>query len=98
MKLSSKVLSGAATPKPPNAGIGRVKGVPNKITREVRSMILNALDKSGGVNYLVRQATENPTAFLTLLGKCLPKQITGEDSKDLFPTQIKIELVEPTPR
>lgn len=41
-------------------------------------MILNALDKSGGENYLVKQADENPTAFLTLIGKVLPTTLTGD--------------------
>jgi len=40
-------------------------------------MILGALDKAGGEAYLLRQANENPTAFLVLLGKVLPHQIGG---------------------
>lgn len=42
-------------------------------------MILQALDAKGGVEYLARQADENPTAFLTLIGKVLPLQVTGEN-------------------
>ena len=38
-------------------------------------MILGALDKSGGQEYLEKQATENPNAFMTLLGKILPTQV-----------------------
>jgi hypothetical protein len=51
---------------------GRQKGTPNKHTRAVKDMILEALDKAGGVEYLLTQAGENPTAFLTLVGKTLP--------------------------
>src|SRR3546814_1342435 len=61
-----------------NAGKGRKKGVPNRMTKQVKEMILAALDKAGGVDYLTRQADESPTAFLSLVGKVLPLQVTGE--------------------
>ena len=35
-------------------------------------MILQALDESQGVEYLKQPAVDNPTAFLTLIGKVLP--------------------------
>lgn len=60
-----------------NAGKGRPKGAANKMTRELKEMILEALDKAGGVEYLVRQADEKPVAFLGLVGKVLPLQVTG---------------------
>ena len=40
----------------------------------VRDMILEALDGAGGVDYLKRQAEENPRAFLSLLTKVIPPQ------------------------
>jgi hypothetical protein len=80
----SKVLRPAAR-KPPNAGKGRVKGVPNKVTGELKEMILQALAGAGGVDYLMVQARETPTAFLTLVGKVLPLQVTGENGKPLIP-------------
>jgi hypothetical protein len=58
-------------------GAGRKPGVPNKITTTLKDMILGALDGVGGQQYLQHQATENPTAFLTLIGKVLPMQLTG---------------------
>ena len=60
-------------------GPGRPKGVPNKNTKALKDMILQALDEQagGGVGYLKVQAIENPTAFMTLLGKVLPTQLTG---------------------
>ena len=54
---------------------GRAKGIPNKVTRELKDMILGALDDAGGQAYLARQADENPGPFMTLVGKCLPKDI-----------------------
>lgn len=60
-------------------GAGRPKGSLNKTTAQVKDMILEALDGAGGVDYLQRQAEENPTAFLTLVGKVLPLQLSGGD-------------------
>lgn len=54
---------------------GRAKGVPNKVNADLKSMILEALSDVGGKKYLVEQAAENPTAFLTLVGKVLPKEV-----------------------
>lgn len=68
---------------PPKAGRGRPKGSPNKTTAAVKDMILQALDKKGGVDYLVEQAGENPTAFLTLLGKVLPMQVQGDPNNPI---------------
>jgi hypothetical protein len=69
---------------------GRVAGTSNRITRELKEMILTALDESGGVDYLVRQAEQNPVAFLTLLGKVLPLQTKSESSGR--PTNIRIRV------
>lgn len=57
---------------------GRAKGTPNKVTGEVKAMVLEALSRAGGVTYLTKQAKENPVAFLSLVGKVLPLQVTGE--------------------
>ena len=63
---------------------GRVKGTPNKVTKELKDMILGALDDAGGQAYLFDQAKENPTAFLTLVGKVLPTTLQGVDGKNAF--------------
>jgi hypothetical protein len=60
-------------PRPPTAG--RRKGTPNAINRGLREMIRAALEGAGGQAYLQRQAEENPNGFLTLLAKCLPKDL-----------------------
>lgn len=62
---------------------GRQKGTPNKVTKELKEMVLQALDRAGGVDYLVTQARENPGPFLTLLGKVLPLQVTGANGGPL---------------
>lgn len=64
---------------PPAAGRGRVKGTPNKVTGIVKDMVVRALEGAGGVKYLQMQADKNPAAFLTLVGKVIPLQLTGED-------------------
>lgn len=71
-QTSKKRRVGDGTPGP-----GRPKGVPNKNTTALKEMILGALDKSGGVDYLVRQAEENPGPFLSLVGKVLPMTVAG---------------------
>lgn len=60
--------------KPPAAGRGRPKGSPNKVTAAVKEMVVAALDEAGGVQYLLAQSRDNPTAFLTLVGKVIPLQ------------------------
>ena len=89
-------LQESAVRKPPNAGKGRPKGSVNKLSGDLRQMISKALDQVGGVDYLAKQAEENPSAFISLLGKTMPKEITGADGKDLFPFEaIKVHLVRP---
>ena len=58
-------------------GLGRT-GRPSKITTDIKIMVVTALSNKGGVAYLERQADENPVAFLGLIGKVLPLQVTGE--------------------
>ena len=58
-------------------GRGRPKGVPNKVPAKLKDMILNALTKAGGEDYLVAQANESPSSFLALIGKVLPTTLQG---------------------
>src|SRR5580704_2203898 len=41
----------------------------------LKDMILKALNEGGGGAYLMRQANENPAAFMTLLGRVLRLQV-----------------------
>lgn len=56
---------------------GRPKGSTNAKSIELKQMILSALDKAGGQEYLTQQAKENPTAFMTLIGKVLPLAVNA---------------------
>jgi hypothetical protein len=40
-------------------------------------------EPDGLVNYLVVQARQNPGPFMSLLGKVVPTQVSGEDDKDI---------------
>lgn len=64
---------------------GSRKGVPNKTTALLKDAILRAAEKAGNkvgdeglVSYLEEQADKNPGPFMSLLGKVLPMQVTGE--------------------
>jgi|JI6StandDraft_1071083.scaffolds.fasta_scaffold166979_2 hypothetical protein len=78
------------------AGPGRPKGVPNKITTDLKRAILEAAEAAGGeggtVGYLTAQAAANPAAFLTLIGKVLPTTVAGDPDSPLT-TITRIELV-----
>ena len=73
-------------------GPGRPKGVPNKVTTELKTMILEALDKAGGVKYLVAQAESNPASFMTLIGKVIPLQVSGDPNSPIKHS-VKVEFV-----
>src|SRR3954447_5321722 len=64
---------------------GREKGTPKRLTTELRAMILAALDRAGGEDYLLAQEHNNPRAFLSLLGRIIPTQVTGKDVAPLIP-------------
>lgn len=57
---------------------GRQKGTPNKISGQLKDLILKALELAGGeggaVEYLKQQAKANPSAFLSLVGRTLPTE------------------------
>ena len=88
--MNSKVVKSTGRKKPPNAGKGRKKGVPNKTTALLKDAILKAAEAAGDdlpagdekqkglINYLRVQAKDNPGPFMALLGKVLPLQLTSE--------------------
>lgn len=83
------------TAKRPQPKGGSRKGVPNKNTAAIKDMIREALDNAGGVDYLEARAKDPKTmaAFLGLVGKVLPMQLTGEDGGAIRVS--RIELVAP---
>lgn len=69
------------------SGAGRPKGAVAPTTKLLRDAVLQAGEDAGGkgglVGYLTEQARENPNAFMGLLGKVLPLQVSGEDGGPL---------------
>jgi hypothetical protein len=81
------------------AGAGRKPGVPNKLTGELKEMILEAANLAGGeggtVQYLRTQASANPTAFMSLLGRVLPMTMAGDKDNPVAVRQtIEINIVD----
>lgn len=54
---------------------GRKKGSQNRVPVELKAMIRGALDKAGGMDYLLTQANKNPVAFMSLLGRIIPQEL-----------------------
>lgn len=69
---------------------GRKKGTQNKNTTALKTAILNAFEKVGGQDYLVRVAEDDPKTFLALLGKVLPSEVKADITNADGPTVIKI--------
>lgn len=76
--------------------MARVKGSLNSKSIELKTMIQGALNDAGGREYLVQQARENPTAFLTLVGKIIPRDYNlggQEDNPIAFQTSSDDEII-----
>jgi hypothetical protein len=94
----TKKLPDTVRRRPPAAGKGRPKGATNKLTKSIKEAIEAAFQGVGGPEYLMRQAEENPQAFMTLLGKIIPNQIQADltNSDGSFkPAVIQIVAAQP---
>ena len=84
--------------KLPKRGPGRPKGVPNKFTGDLRKAILAATDsyvdeetgKQGVVVWLESMRDDYPKAFMQMVARLIPLQVTG--SEDAGSTPIKIVI------
>lgn len=79
-------------------GPGRPKGSQNKTGKQLKDMILGALDKAGGEGYLLQCAQDPKLApsFMTLVGKVLPTTLQGPgpNGEHVF-SRIVREVVDP---
>jgi hypothetical protein len=88
-----------AKPSPPRKrggkrpGAGRKKGVPNKLTADVKACIMAAFKKAGGEEYLLGVAQTDPRTFCALLGKILPTQVTADAAE---PVKVQFSWLAPT--
>ncbi|MCY1394487.1 hypothetical protein D3C76_497980 [compost metagenome] len=80
---------------------GRLKGTPNKATKEVKEALTEAFDKLGGVAALVRWGKDEPGEFYKLWARMLPHEIKQgppqEDPLSLLLQQISGRTLRPSP-
>ena len=92
MQQDNKQVSAAGKRKPPAAGMGRVKGSMNKMTKTAKEAIALAAEKLGGPERLVEWAQEDPlnerVFWGTIYPKLLPLQVSGEGGG-----AVKIQIV-----
>ncbi len=73
--MSERGPDGRFTPGASGNPAGRPRGTLNKLTAEVRQAILNAFEKVGGQEYLVKIAQEQPAVFCRMLVKLIPSEV-----------------------
>ena len=66
------------------AGPGRPRGIPNKVTQSVKEAIERAFDELGGASYLVHVGRQDPRTFCALLSKLLPTKLANADGSPLL--------------
>lgn len=80
-------MAAAKGTRPPNAGKGRPKGVPNKTTIAAKEAIALAAQGLGGTDRLIAWAQEDPkneTAFWSgIYPKLIPVQLAGDPENPL---------------
>lgn len=72
-------------------GGGSRKGIPNKVTTEVREAIHQAFDQLGGATYLVKVGKKSPGTFCKLLGMTLPKDVKLDVGETLEQLLLKVQ-------
>jgi hypothetical protein len=76
-------------PKPPNAGKGRPKGSPNKLTKSARDAFALAFEQLGGARALGVWAEDNRTEFYKLYARLIPVEHVGEGGTGPIATVVK---------
>jgi hypothetical protein len=76
-------------------GMGRPKGVPNKVNASMKQAIADAFDKLGGTDRMVQWAMEDPkhlTEFYKLAARLIPVE-TNVSGANGGPIQTVLEIV-----
>lgn len=78
-------MTNGARKAPPNAGKGRKKGTPNKLTSSAKEAFALAFEGLGGAPRLQAWAEENPTEFYKLFARLIPTEshVTGAQGQPL---------------
>jgi hypothetical protein len=66
----------------------------------MKAAVMAAFDKVGAEEYLAQQAIENPTAFIGMLSKILPKDVNvgGQEDGVAIKTALEVAFVNATNR
>lgn len=85
--------------KPGQSGnpAGKPKGTKSKNSIKLREQILGALDRLGGMAWLVKLGQQEPVAFVSLLGKVLPSTLAGNEDDGKLGLRVVFErqIVQP---
>lgn len=76
-------------------GGGSRAGSPNKVTRAIKDMVREAFERAGGADYLVKQSAANPVAFMALIAKLIPTEVSGPDGDAIPISVIEQRIVRP---
>jgi hypothetical protein len=88
LTLSQPVRGTRGRPPGTRNSVGRNYG-----TRDLRQMMLQALEMAGGVKYLADRAIDTPGPFLGLLGKILPTTVQNSDGSPIALHLLAAKLV-----
>lgn len=94
--MDTKIQPITGRPKPPNAGKGRRKGVPNKMTQSAKEAFQQAFDSLGGAKNLATWARDNETEFYKIYSRLIPVEQRLADPNG-EPLQIAVEFVSARP-
>lgn len=72
LETPKKRRVGDGTPGP-----GRPKGMPNKATASIKAAFLEAFERRGGADALLRWAEDNETEFYKLASKLIPTEVNA---------------------
>lgn len=64
--------------------MARPVGSKNSKSNELKNAVLASFDRIGGIAYLEKQAIENPTAYMALIGKIMPKEVEMQINRSLL--------------
>ncbi len=90
-------MAAAKGTRPPNAGKGRPRGIPNKTTASAREAFALAFDKAGGYAELTAWAKANRTEFYKLYARLIPVEHVGAGGNGPIATVVKHIYESPAP-